>query len=473
VVLCLLYSSYEEEYLKRGGNMGLISLLVFLTVGAVHADGVLQNNINVAECVRALHEVGPEVIPDRPKTRPGTQPSEDPRPVTVPRHAPNPLPERPLEPTFDPKDIIPADLYGKDEGMKHFWDSLDSNIKKTLLETDKKYSAELVQKFSEKYKTAPNLPLMVENYLRIQAQLKSIEGQHQIAMERLVRHLAEDRFGASTMSVLKSGISSEMPSREVEEAKSISQESTKNDISQKQMDFYVYRRELYNLLNQAEGWNGMQEFIKVGKFQMDEIDPRLAPLYEEMDLNFRLAQRLSLSAIPDVNLLQVAEKDQLSMGREIVCINCKPAQSPTGQKQIEISSVSGVAVGANAWALAHEVYKASFQIGTALESTQRSPLNGRERRVIEDSTNSNVAEIRQGIFGHAFQVKLQSFIASITGSTSSHVYMTVVERVFSLLPEQSFKNFINDSFNFDPAKSDIKTLRAKYGQYLLLDEFRQ
>lgn len=424
------------------------------------------------ECDSLLFTETPIEVPNRPfaPTQPvPSQPSLPPMPA--PRRAPNPLPDRPLSPTFDPKDIVPVDLYEQDGEMKSFWTNLPDRVRQIFVQESNNHLALLSEEFQRRYGTTPNLRAIAENVAIVSRALAPVERRHKVAIENYVRLLAEDRFGSSTIRVLETSISNELPSRPKTSADR-DQSTSSPTVDKNMMRFYSFRRELYNLLAQAEGWFGMSEFIDKGQTQVASLDKELAKLYSELDLNYRLAIPLMLKSIPDASLLQGDElREQITAGREIVCIDCRPVEDELGNKQIEIGRVTGVAVGKNGWALAHEAFKASFQIATALEATQRAPLNTRERQILDDRTNSNIAEIRQGLYGQVLRDHIQKFVARLIDSSSPRSYFVIVERVFSQLPAQTFQSFILDSLQFDPATMDIDSYRRKYREHLLLDEF--
>jgi hypothetical protein len=168
-------------------------------------------------------------------------------------------------------------------------------------------------------------------------------------------------------------------------------------------------------------------------------------------------------------LAGVKNRENMSRGREIVRVDARAVQGDFGQKQIEVVNVSGVAVGKDGWALAHEAFKAGFQIRTALEATQRSQLNPTEKNLLDDVTNSNAAEIRQGLFGPLFAHQFQEFIFELMGQRDWNGYFTIIERAFSSMPERLFTDFVADAFS---DHRDLKALRSKYNDFLLLDEFQ-
>ncbi len=87
--------------------------------------------------------------------------------------------------------------------------------------------------------------------------------------------------------------------------------------------------------------------------------------------------------------------------------------------------------------------------------------------MIEELTNSNVAEIRQFIFGEIMKSKIQGLIQELTGKTERRVYADMVGQIFSLLPRAIFMDFVEDAFRAREA-NDVHALRRKYGEYLHL-----
>lgn len=475
---CVAFIDSEEfEVSKKAGQL-LITIATLFLIPAAYA---MAPNAGQS-C--AVFLADPVITPDRPTTVPA-KPKHDPIPIrephpSLPRRAPNPLPDRPLLPTTDPKDIIPIDLYDQDGEMGTFWRSISPDVRSRLVHDADADFNRLSVEFQSRYGAKPNLQTVYSNVMRVLQRLTPIEDRHKIVLEGLVRQLIDERFGRETTEHLTSSISSHLPARPAQinmdpsslGAESLGVSQTQN-IDTSFMRFYVLRRELYNLLAQAEGWFGMHEFVNDHSKELYLIDPALPSLYSELDLNYRLANRLMLASIPSVQTIQGADmREQITSGREIVCVNCRPVQGLMGEKQIEIGSVTGVAVGKNAWALAHEAFKASFQIATALEATQRAPLNHQERQFVDDLTNSNAAEIRQGLMGPGFRQHMQKVVSALVGSSDPKVYFVIVERVFSMLPDKVFQSFIMDCIQFDQTTINIKDFRRKYNEYLLLDEFQ-
>lgn len=469
---------------RRSLYQKLISLCALAACLSFTSQALAENGIKKA-CIAPLLFIAspdaPVVVPEKPITRPDFDPEHAPQPpVTTPRRAPNPLPDRPLSPTFDPKDIIPVDLYEHDGEMKNFWANLPHQVREIFIQESNDNFSQLSDDFQKQYGVKPDLRQIAINIARASQALEPLERKHKSDLEKQVRVISEDRFGTAATKVLKTSISDQMPSRtpranDQEPSHLIpGQHSIAPDIDHGLMDFFSRRREFYNLLAQAEGWSGMREFIAKGKPKFDSIDKNLAGLYAELDLNWRLAIQMQLKHVPNVQMLQGDEmREQITNGREIVCVNCKQVKDDLGRYQIEIANITGVAVGRNGWALAHEAFKAAFQIETALEATQRAPLNSRERQILDDRSNSNVAEIRQGIYGEVLRSHMQKFISQLINSQSTHSYFVIVERVFSLLPSKTFESFIYDALTFDSNKMNIESFRKKYNEILLLDEFRE
>lgn len=449
-----------------------LGLLFLIPVGATTKSD--------SSCRLLLASDAPVVTPDRPiaPSRPDVEPAE---PVPRPRRAPNPLPGRPLQPTEDPKDLIPVELYEQDGEMGAYWKGLAPDVRATLTKDADEDLRRLSAEFERRYGERPNINVVYSNIIRVLRAVEPIERRHKIAIESVVRQLVENRFGGDTALFLKTSISDQLPARPdgAPESGQIQRTdplleflSPQQNIDPKLMKFYALRREFYNLIAQAEGWNGMSEFVRDRSRELYLIDLRLPSLYAELDLNYRLATRLMVQRVTRVQSVQGTDvRGQITAGREIVCIHCRPVQGMMGEKEIEIASISGIAVGKNGWALAHEAYKAAFQMATALEATQRAPLNSTERQILDDLTNSNAAEIRQGIFGPGFLERMRRFVNALTGTTDQRHYFVIIERVFSLLPENLFHEFILDVARFDPAKMPIESFRRKYNEFLLPDEF--
>lgn len=408
---------------------------------------------------------------DVPVLPPSTKPTEKPKPqilpdelpTDLPRIAPDPFPDREIKPTYDPKNIVPIDLYKDDEAFEIFWKSLSPQIQKALEDAAHKDFQDLLLEYKKLYPNQnPELQNLLPNMQQLSAEIENLEQSKAEELIAFIKKIARDRYGSQNLEKVKSSIEQTPVTPELKVLK-----SEKVQMPKDKMDFFSSRREIYNLVAQAEGWLGMQEFINSMKKHSALKD--FAILYKALDINFRLAQYKYLEADISVQEYKKIPKSKISHGLSLVQAQFSRESGVLGNKQIKVDAVKALTTGVNAWALAHEVYKASFQVSTILEATQRAGLNSAERVLLEDRTNSVPAEIRQGIFGTKVRDQLLSFIHFIRGPKASSLAedWLILERIF-VLPEVKFNQFFRDCFEAPRDQNAQKTYHDRYAQYLLI-----
>jgi hypothetical protein len=357
------------------------------------------------------------------------------------------MPERPLRPTVDPKDLVPPELYSRDllfgetldKFPEGFIDRLDAAAWRELEEIERSFG----------WKKPVTLEALAQRISKLNQQIETVEGRRKPELLSIIKEMVADNYSRDVVENLKVDIAEQLPDRTDSKAG--------NSLSGNHLlGYHVYRRELYNSLSQAAGWNGMMQFIHTYRDRLNAIEPGLADKYQELHNAYRYATVLSLRAIHDPEILRDPQlRESISHGREIVLAEPeKYWDEVTGEEQIGLKSVTGVAVGINAWATAHEANKAGFEMQTALEATQRMPLTDAERDYINDRTNSNLAEIRQGIYGIAIDKMLRRSLGFLAYrqpdiNLSHSDYLLVVERLFSQLPPSQFQMFFDGVLSQD------------------------
>jgi hypothetical protein len=375
------------------------------------------------------------VLPDlRPSRR-----EIDPEPSPSPRRksAPRPMPDRPLLPTVDPKDIIPLDLYHADKVSSQALRRMPADLLDHLeAAKDREMTALKSELFPNR---TVSLAALAQKTQQLLSEIEIIEGNHREALNNIIKEMVEDNYGSEVKQQLKIQITKEFPAR---------QESSEGDQlkDSPMLTAQVFRREVYNSLSQAAGWSGMVQFYKSHADQINAISPGLADKYETLHKLFRLSSHEMLSMLPSLDFLNSIPRSQLSHGREIVNATPEEFVDESGEKRVAVK-VTGVAVGANAWATAHEANKAGFEMATALESVSRMPLTPAERDFVNDRSNSSVAEIRQGIYGVAMDKILRRSLAFLlnqntTTGMANTDYLTCVERIFSQIPTATFEKLV-------------------------------
>ncbi|MBI4404118.1 MAG: hypothetical protein HY537_08155 [Deltaproteobacteria bacterium] len=231
----------------------------------------------------------------------------------------------------------------------------------------------------------------------------------------------------------------------------------------------VYRTEMRHLWQQGEGWLGMKEFAYDHAGELNAISPELAEKYQELDRLYRYGQLAQLGLMPIADVVDRLPRELISSGREVVTSDFEIVEAADGSKSVAVRSVKGIAVGRNGWAAAHEARKAAAQMATPNEGAYRWLMSSPRRERLNQATNSNRAEIRQGVFGpqvvEAMRERLGILMHSKQAPLSEQQYLDIVDGIFSMHPGV-FQRAMSLLFNSDFQKnSSIRgELRA------LLDE---
>ena len=224
----------------------------------------------------------------------------------------------------------------------------------------------------------------------------------------------------------------------------------------------VYRTEMRHLWQQGEGWLGMKEFAYDHAGELNAISPGLAQKYQELDRLYRFGQLAQLGLIPVAETVDALPRETISAGREIVTTDFELVESPDGSRSIGVKEIRGIAVGRNAWAAAHEARKAASQMATPNEGAYRWMLSPERRQSLNDATNSNRAEIRQGVFGPVVVQAMRSRLGKILPFDMKEAdYLDMVDGIFSMHPG-AFKHTMDLLFRSDFETSEVaqKELRS-------------
>ncbi len=443
----------------------LFFLIFFLVTSAFAAAGkpfcekVLNPNPKTE--IRFADEE-PIVIPEPPKTEPKIpEPDLVPQPKQ-PRRAPNPHPDRPLLPTHDPKDIVPAELYLKDELAKRIYQTFPESLLELMRSVPATEQLEIVPRLRA---IGVSDPMDHEEIIRfIQSDLewiRSLELGNESMIEQGVFNYIEQEYGSEAVQNLTFRIDQTLPtlSRDLDPRaapasarirpnffnpfhwfKTIvkpSQPVAKSELTL----FFSSRREIYNLIAQGVGWEAMKKY-PAQSISLLINEPALPVVYERFYLAFRQLNYLTVAELRSPMELNAPElREQSSIGREIVSVDGVPVQNELGHPVIEINEVNGVAVGKNGLALAHEMAKAGFQMATALEATQRMGLKNQERYDLDLVTNTNSAEVRQAIYGPAIATRILGNFQLVFGKGPR--FYRLFEQVFVIHSESAFNEIIS------------------------------
>lgn len=456
------------------------------------------------EVMQAIEgQTAPPAAPPERRTKPApTKPEPQERPVSDPKRGPSvpvPFPGRKAVPTHDPKDIVPVDLYTMDTTIKPFWSRIPFDVRRKMVETWAAEEADLKKFMQEKFNG--NVKALIPRMLELDRQISAIENNKKEQVLQVIRQMLEARYGKEAADKIKFDIGTNYPKRIKPEAQNTTpKQPSKSWISKlKQMvkpepvseatqpwsketkDFYIYRRELYNLLQQGAGWTAMKEFAVSYADELNAIEPGLAQKYQEYHSIFRVANSILLESLrrPD-QLKSDTIRESIGRGREAVDTQFEIKELPDGTQEMVLKNIEARAVGYNGWAAAHEAAKAGFQVVTPNEASQRTQLTGVERRELDDATNSNIAEIRQGIYGHSIDMLLRTRLSQLLypkkdngfqTKMNSEQYYTALDRIFYALPQKQFYYFWDKigAVDFESNPEKAKEVRTLLDTYLIFD----
>lgn len=434
-----------------------VALLVALNVLS-HATGAPKDR----DCPGALRSLTQAVSVSAPSAPPKPiqpvpqKPAHEPEPsrrerrlVPIPAPAPD-EPRRmiPEKPVTDPKDIQPEDLYSSDPKVAPFWNKMPVGLRRVMVEGLRKERAELEQSMQTRYGST-RAQVLMQAVVKLQAEIEAIESKHKREVLAVITKMIEARYGGLA-SGLRVGISTQMPARPSDTEVS-SQGSRIPELPTNLDEGMVYRTELRHLWQQGEGWLGMKEFAYDHAADLNTISPGLAEKYQELDRLYRYGQLAQLGLIPVAEMVDALPRDAISAGREIVTTDFELVDAPDGSQSVGVKEVKGIAVGRNGWAAAHEARKAASQMATPNEGAFRWMLSSERRQRLNDATNSNRAEIRQGVFGPAVVEAMRDRLRKIlpTGSSMKEAdYLDAVDGIFSMYPG-AFKHAMELLFRSD------------------------
>ncbi len=405
-------------------------------------------------------------LPAKP-VEPERRPSRREVPIPRPDEKPHFVPDRPL---FDPKDLNPEDLYSGDAHLKGLWNDLPLGMKRVMVEGLREEKAQLTRHLEEKYGTHD--PNQVQSImLNLMRDIETIESQHRPKILGVIRDMIQERYG-DAVTGLKIGITADSPSRVSPTATG---ESKIPGLPHSFNDPMIYRTEVRNLWQQGEGWIGMKEFSYGKGKELDAISPGLSEKYQELDRLNRWGQIFVLAQIPDSQFVSSLPQDAFSAGRDIVTTQFELVDRPDGKvDRVKKGGLTGVATGRNGWAAAHEARKAAAQMATPAEGALRWMMSPEQKKSLDEATNSQIAELRQGVYGPAVVVALRKRLATLhsggqTNSMSDEDYHFAADGVFSLPPD-AFKYgmtlLFDSSFEKDAAKQEeAKQFLKQYGVF--------
>lgn len=436
--------------------MGLAALVSVPLWGFQQAD--------LSKCPDVLVRLVTGAVPAAPPkpTKPAPQkPGHEPEPgrrerrlVPIPAPEPNePGRTIPEKPVHDPKDIQPEDLYSADPKVAPFWSQMPLGLRRVMVEGLRKERSELESHMRSKYGNTRPQTLM-QAVVKLQNEIEDIESSHKPEILSVIRKMIEARYG-ELASGLRVGISTEMPDR-AENAEIAHKGNQIPELPRNLDEGMVYRTEMRHLWQQGEGWPGMKEFAYDHAADLNKISPGLAEKYQELDRLYRFGQLAQLGLIKVAEEVDALPRETISAGREIVTTDFEMVESPDGSHSIGVKDVKGVAVGRNGWATAHEARKAASQMATPNEGAFRWMLSTERRQNLNDATNSNRAEIRQGVFGPQVVQTMRSRLYKILPASSAlkgsalkeEDYLDAVDGIFSMHPG-AFKNLMELLFRSD------------------------
>jgi len=399
------------------------------------------------------------------------------------------MPDRPIKPTEDPKDMIPIDLYRQDPNFNNIFRQYFPPGFIAMIENVATQEAQTFATLQTQRLFAQVPALMTE--------LKGIEAQHREAIKEIVRKMVADFYGDEIAEHMNLKLSEGIPPRPTDHPyhmtdyfkfdSSVHREhdriNEQSPMDERRFQDIIFRRELYNLAAQAHGWDGMSAFFNLYGPELDQVSPGLAQKYRDLHNAFRYGQytglRLIGPVIPETALFNPHSQlrnqhDGITYGREIVQVEMSKGTDEAGDPYIQIDEVNGVASGFNGWALAHEAMKAGFQMATALEATRRAGLTDLERYRLDFATNSPAAEIRQGIYGPTFDRHLRKTLAILKYpqkkvQLESKIYLRAVENLF-ILNHAAFSDFVQtisraDFFENVAQQNRLRTMLQEQGVF--------
>lgn len=242
----------------------------------------------------------------------------------------------------------------------------------------------------------------------------------------------------------------------------------------------IIRRECYNMLAAAWGWKGSEALLwKDSQASMTRF-PELYLPWTQFHFARRYADLLhfadefSKKGVPGSGGSAKGGAPH-AQGQE--CVTCKGqrVKDEFGDAFIELGDVKATAVGTNAWVLAHEGFKAAFQIRTALEATPRMTLTDEGRAQLRALELGPQNEFRQLLFGRYFETQWAKILGALVHkkfqrSLSSEDYFTLTERIFSY-DMNVFKSILEKAFapTFYDDPDAIDEVVQVLGDYLIFD----
>lgn len=397
-----------------------------------------------------------------------TAPSR-PKPATEPaRRAPHPFPPTPGQPVRqptpvdDPKDLLPEGLYMEDTASRRIFENLPESLRQEMSRATTQELRDLKNRLKVKvgffWKRTISAKTLLRKIEAILVQSDKIETNLKPQIQDFVRKKIISTYGQDVSGKLQIELSSELPAYPASPSPRRrwndgmeagggderlrlfpahpGQEPAYSPLTESDTFFFSYRRELYNLLAQAAGWQSMRICAFDHAEELANIDSRLPLLYQTFYHSFRLLNFYLVKGVAKaLDLNQSGIKEQGSIGREIVTTEFELVRDLDESLSLELKKIHGISVGKNGLALIHEAHKAAFQMASPMEASQRSVLTPEERHTIDQITNSNTAEIRQAIYGMAVSDRIFHSLNVIYGPGS---HLDKIEKIFSFLPERVF-----------------------------------
>jgi hypothetical protein len=225
----------------------------------------------------------------------------------------------------------------------------------------------------------------------------------------------------------------------------------------------------------------MKEFAVSYADELNAIEPGLAEKYQELHSIYRVVNSKLIENLRSPEQLRSGNfRNNATHGRETVDTQFEIKEQPDGTQEMVLKNIDAKAVGYNGWAAAHEAAKAGFQVVTPNEASQRTQLTGAERQELDEATNSNIAEIRQGIYGHSIDMLLRTRLSQLLypkkekgfqTKMNSEQYYTAIDRIFYALPQKQFYYFWDKigSVDFESNPEKAKELKTLLDTYLIFD----
>ena len=405
-------------------------------------------------------------------------PPVEPRPIVIPTPAPapapapeRPLPRRevpvppadpdtplkPLHPLDDPKNLPPKAYYEVDKDrLPDFWKDLPDGLKKLFKEELAREKEQLEAELFARYGLF-DLAKLNEVADALRAEIEAAEQRCGDEILQVIEEMIERRYGTLSEK-LSISISPVMP--RIRSQRKDPPQGLFQPLPESWLPGLYYRTEIRNLWLQGEGWIGMREFVFGAASRLDEIESGLAAKYQEFD---RVHRYLFINLLPTTLLpLKGKPPNQRYMGRQIVHTEFEIVEKEP-QNVIRVKDISGVAVGKNAWAAVHEARKAAAQMATPHEGALRWLLTLPKRKKLNLATNSDWAEIRQGVLGPTVARTLKKRLALLSArpeGISNQQLHYMVEGYFSLAPTD-FKTATDTLFGEDFENSPAIQLQTK------------